>query len=349
MQHQQHRYVPQLSSIPIRTIERGAEQLTKYPYNVQHNQPMDTHSYLSDEANAHHNFVNMFAPGHHPSLPLTRQGNGATSSRDWHKSVLSWQSNVDQTIAPPSYENYTSSQTIGSGMAGMTSQSMAEVQHHQHNSNSSDQSNSTVPSQEAWSFTWDSKGENRNLAERVKPKRRKLTASERARTKALKLAGGACEICRKKKKKCHHKDLTEHMEEDVMDEVHSNEDQSIIMAQDAESVVGEFKTETQMYGFPTSNPSPYLSHNDDMTPTLLPDENPAHSAMPRGFLDDPYHTLSSASSEEFVMDTAGFGHQFNASHPMTLENMYVENANGEYGVPWYPPAVGYRGPMYQPY
>jgi hypothetical protein len=57
-----------------------------------------------------------------------------------------------------------------------------------------------APPQEAWSFTWDMK-EDRTIVERNKPKRRKLTPSERARTKALKLAGGACDNCRRKKKK----------------------------------------------------------------------------------------------------------------------------------------------------
>jgi hypothetical protein len=57
-----------------------------------------------------------------------------------------------------------------------------------------------APSQEAYSFTWDIK-DDRTVVESNKPKRRKLTASERARTKALKLAGGACENCRRKKKK----------------------------------------------------------------------------------------------------------------------------------------------------
>jgi len=53
---------------------------------------------------------------------------------------------------------------------------------------------------EAWSFTWNIK-DDKNVVETTKPKRRKLTPLERARTKALKLAGGACDNCRRKKKK----------------------------------------------------------------------------------------------------------------------------------------------------
>ncbi|OKL56724.1 hypothetical protein UA08_08038 [Talaromyces atroroseus] len=64
----------------------------------------------------------------------------------------------------------------------------------------------TLP-QEPLMLNWDLRRDRYSIIPpRTKTKRRKLTSFEKDRTKALKKAGGACDACRKVKKRCSHKD-----------------------------------------------------------------------------------------------------------------------------------------------
>ncbi|CRG88223.1 hypothetical protein PISL3812_05250 [Talaromyces islandicus] len=280
------------SSSSFSMANRGS-QLPQYPSVESQMYKTESQDEGTPVARGLNSFVNMYAPPHDSIEQRQGQrqqhntgypvGSISTPLSPWEESVATWgpQSNPARI-----FMNSTPLPTEPS--EGNTRDSVEHLEDPQFY-----REGPFAPSQESYSFTWDMK-EDRTVVESNKPKRRKLTASERARTKALKLAGGACDNCRRKKKKCTHKDLTDikSLEEGQL------ADEKVAGLQNKPPSVIDRDIQSRLYT--------YSGTNNSVLAYMGPEDDPGmHTPS-----DTPSFAGGGFNVPEFPLDTAEIGQQF---------------------------------------